>query len=272
MSRHETTNQQYCDYLNYANSQGKISISDNKVYGPASATEDPRLYCYLCSATTYSQIEYSDGAFHARVKYGRDMSDDPMLEVTWYGAAAYCNWRSSQEGYDECYDSASWACDFSKKGYRLPTEAEWEYAARGGHSGRRFPWGDTISHDWANYCSSNGDPYDLSAPAGFHPNYATSVEYPFTAPVGSFADVGYCLCDMVGNVPEWCNDRYDCDYYQNSPTDSPTGPVTGEYRVLRGGDWWSPAKHCRLAKRDWRAPEDQRSKAGFRVVLDLNCP
>lgn len=269
MGRHEITNQQYCDYLNDALSEGGISVSGHRVCAAGSGAEGQSPYCCIYHPTTYSQIEYSGGAFRIATEYDRGVSDDPVQEVTWCGAAAYCNWRSRKEDYEECYDPATWVCDFSKKGYRLPTEAEWEYAARGGHSVMRFPWGDTISHYWANYCSGYSEPYDVSQTCGFHPA-CTGSDYPYTAPAGAFAATGYGLHGMVGNVPEWCNDWYDCDYYRNSPMDNPTGPANGEYRVLRGGDWLSPANHCRTAKRDWCTPDAQPSRAGFRVVLDLN--
>jgi hypothetical protein len=204
------------------------------------------------------------------------MSDDPMVEVSWYGAAAYCNWRSSQEGYPACYNLSTWECDFSKHGYRLATEAEWEYAARGGvhNPYYRFPWGDTISHSQANYYSwwNGGVPvysYDVNPTSGYHPAYNDSI-FPYTAPVGSFSTNGYGLYDMAGNVWEWCNDRWSSTYYSTSPYDNPQGPVSGRYPVLRGGGWISTSSNCRVAARDYVGnPHWRNSYFGFRVVRYL---
>jgi formylglycine-generating enzyme required for sulfatase activity len=199
------------------------------------------------------------------------MSDDPMVDVSWYGAAAYCNWRSSQKGYQALYDSSdpNWPCDFTKKGYRLPTEAEWEYAARGGLSSKRFPLGDTISHSQANYWSSASYPYDVSPTRGPHPTYNDGI-YPYTAPVGSFSANGYGLYGMTGNVRVWCNDWYNSTYYNTSPYDNPQGPASGTDRVLRGGNWSGLAEYCRVAYRLSYIPGGSGSASGFRVVLDLN--
>lgn len=144
MGRCEITNGQYCDYLNSALSQGLITVTSGVVYKAGSGTS--YLYCDTSTSSSYSQIAYSGGVFSVRAKNGRDMSNDPMVMVSWYGSVAYCNWRSQQEGKEQCYNLSTWDCDFSKHGYRLATEAEWEYGARGGLCGRRFPWGDTISH------------------------------------------------------------------------------------------------------------------------------
>ena len=195
------------------------------------------------------------------------MSNDPMVEVSWYGAAAYCNWRSQQGGKEQCYNLSTWACDFGKHGYRLATEAEWEYAARGGLAGRRFPWGDTITHSQANYYSSNSYSYDISPTEGFHP--AWDDIYPYTSPVGSFPVTGYGLYDMAGNVWEWCNDWYSGSYYSSSPTNNPTGPITGTYRVIRGGYWGLNASGCRVASRYGYTPVTRVNDIGFRCVLDF---
>jgi formylglycine-generating enzyme required for sulfatase activity len=202
------------------------------------------------------------------------MSDDPMVMVSWYGAASYCNWRSSAEGYENCYNLSTWECDFSKHGYRLATEAEWEYAARGGENSPyyRFPWGDTINHDYANYYA-NGSAYSYDTSPyttyTFHPDWNDGI-YPYTAPGGSFSANGYGLYDMAGNVWEWCNDWYDEDYYDVSPFDNPAGPASGTYRVLRGGSWYYYAYHCRVAYRYSGTPGYRYYHVGFRFVLDLN--
>jgi len=301
MSKFEITNQQYCDYLNSAY-PAQLKVVSGIVYA-ASDSSNSYPYCdtYSYMDEYYSQIVFSDPDFSVRTKDGRDMSDDPMVEVSWYGAAAYCNWRSSQEGYESCYDinDPNWSCDFSKNGYRLSTEAEWEYTARGGqHSPYyRFPWGDTISHSQANYKSdwSGGNPYfpyDVSPTEGTHPLWGGFG--PFTSPVGFFdgtmkykADYnwlvsdtsyqtisganGYGLYDMAGNVWEWCNDWYDSDYYDTSPYDNPTGPASGSSRILRGGRWISGASRSRVAYRIdcYRYPFARNYGIGFRVVLDL---
>ena len=270
MGKYEITNRQYCDYLNSAMSEGLVTVTSSVVYQAGSGTSYP--YCDTHSASTYSQIDCNDvsGIFSVRTKSGRDMSNDPMVEVSWYGAVAYCNWRSQEGGYETCYDPCdpNWPCDLSKKGYRLTTEAEWEYAARGGLSCRRFPWGDTISHDQANYKSSSVYSYDISPTKGYHPTWNDGV-YPYTSAVGSFAPNGYGLYDMAGNVWEWCNDWYSGSYYSSSPTNNPTGPAGGSYRVIRGGYWSYTAYASRVADRYNNTPTNRNDLIGFRLVLDL---
>ncbi|HUW19637.1 MAG TPA: formylglycine-generating enzyme family protein [Sedimentisphaerales bacterium] len=265
MSKFEITNSQYCDFLNSAD----VKVDGGTVYVYWD-TSNSHPYCDTHSISSYSQIDYSGGVFSVRTKGGRDMSDDPMVMVSWYGAAAYCNWRSRQEGYDACYNLSTWDCDFSKHGYRLPTEAEWEYAARGGqHSPYyRFPWGDTISHSQANYYSSSSYSYDISPTRGYHPTWNDGT-WPYTAPAGSFLPNGYTLYDMTGNVSEWCNDWFTGAYYSTSPYDNPKGPASGDDRVLRGGSYSHDAYFCRVACRyaDLSFPHFRQAYGGFRVVL-----
>ena len=194
MGRCEVTNGQYCEFLNSALGQGLIGVSGGVVYQAGRGLEYP--YCDTSAAGRGSQIDFAGGVFSVRSKGGRSMADDPMVEVSWYGSAAYCNWMSVQEGLEQCYDPATWECDVSKDGYRLPTEAEWERAARGGTPGQRFPWGDGITHEQANYWSYAAHPYDLSATTGHHPTWNDGIA-PYTAPVASFAANGFGLHDMA---------------------------------------------------------------------------
>ena len=266
MGRYEITNQQYCDYLNSALSEGLIVVAESTVWQAGSGMECPYLDLWL--APVLSQIVYSSGVFRVRTKCGRAMGNDPVVEVTWYGAAAYCNWRSRQEGYEPCYDLATWDCSFHENSYRLPTEAEWEYAARGGLSGQRFPWGSTITHDEANYYSDDRLTYDVSPTREFHPLwYDTPAFEMYTSPVGSFPANGYSLYDMAGNVCEWCNDWYGS--YSTTSQTNPTGPTSGTYRVLRGGYWGLSAYYCRVAVRNDGTPGGRGDYVGFRVVQSV---
>jgi len=270
MSSCEVTNQQYCDFLNSAY-PAQLKVVSGIVYASSDSTNSYP-YCDTSTASSYSQIAFSDPDFSVRTKNGRDMSDDPMVEVSWYGAVAYCNWRSSAEGYESCYDLSTWECNFAKHGYHLPTEAEWEYAARGGLSGKRFPWSDpNISHSRANYYADpDYYPYDENPTSGCHPDWNDGI-YPYTSPVGTFSANVYGLYDMAGNVWEWCNDWYDSNYYSTTPYPhvNPEGPASGSGRVLRGGCWLSDAYVCRVAYRPNRGPGDRYHNVGFRIVLDL---
>jgi sulfatase modifying factor 1 len=209
-------------------------------------------------------------------------SNHPVHTVNWFDAVKWCNARSQMEGLTPVYytdagftmvyktgEEIAPFANWSANGYRLPTEAEWEKAARGGVAGQRFPWGDTISHDHANYYSSNSYDYDTSGANNYHPAFITGV-FPNTSPVGYFSPNGYGLYDMVGNVSEWCWDWYQEDYYVSSPGSDPRGPAGPSlYRVLRGGSWTFDAFRMRVAVRNSTFPYVDNYGIGFRCVRGL---
>jgi len=202
-------------------------------------------------------------------------SNHPVHGITWYDTVKWCNARSEMDGLSPCYtvsgatyrtgSSDAVACNWKTNGYRLPSEAEWEKAARGGLSGKRFPWGDTISGSQANYKGNTAScTYDLG-PNGFNSIGSIRGITLATSPVGSFPANGYGLYDMAGNVNEWCWDWWG-SYAAETQTD-PHGATSGSGRVFRGGSWNNSAYSCRVASRGYSPdPFGSSTGIGFRIA------
>jgi formylglycine-generating enzyme required for sulfatase activity len=180
----------------------------------------------------------------------KQTDDDPVVNVTWHDAVAMAAWLTKKEG----------------KKYRLPTEAEWEYACRAGTRTRYHSGDDPATllkaanvfdadtrKNWPQW-----EQYALAGHDGFE----------FTAPVGSFAPNAWGLHDMHGNVWEWCADWHADTYYAMSPVDDPQGPATGKVRVRRGGSWQTWSFYARSSYRNWNTPATRYTLVGMRLVCE----
>ena len=170
--------------------------------------------------------------------YFKDCCDCPVETVNWFDAAKFCE----------------------RVGKRLPTEAEWEWAARGGLENALYPWGDERAN--CDLAVLDMDPVD---------DFGDGCGRKATWPVGSRPQGcnAYGLCDMAGNVYEWCSDWYDPDYYKQAPIENPQGPAQGEFRVIRGGCWQAyPARYLRSSNRFWEYHYEEQYALGFRCVKD----
>ncbi|MCR9051054.1 MAG: SUMF1/EgtB/PvdO family nonheme iron enzyme [bacterium] len=239
LHRFEVTNSEFAEFLN---AKGRHEYNGAEWYDLDD--EDAR-------------IEQRSGTYTTKGSYGKH----PVTEVTWYGAVAYCNWKSEALNLQPVYriSGTNVSADWNADGYRLPTEAEWEFAARSRGKDYKYAWGNG---------KPNGNIADESAKkenSGWTIWEGYDDGYPGTAPVGMFEQGTLGFSDLSGNVWEWCWDWYDSDYYKNSPSRNPRGPSTGSYRVPRGGSWGDAPAILRCANRSNRAPGRSSRYIGFRL-------
>jgi len=204
---------------------GTFTMGDDKE--PDATPHEVVLRSFYVDKRLVTQAEYQRVMGKNPSRWKAD--ENPVEQVRWSDAVRYCNARSRLDGLDPCYDLQTWECNFDANGYRLPTEAEWEYACRAG----------------ANTAYSFGNsPSQLKDYAWFKDNSGSRPH-----PVGQKRPNPWGLYDMHGNVWEWCNDFYKVDYYQDSPQENPKGPKAGETKVVRGGAWKFSADSCRSGYR-----------------------
>jgi formylglycine-generating enzyme required for sulfatase activity len=243
LGQHEVTNKEYCDALQWAYGRGQVTATSTTVWdnldGETAVLADlSHAECEI-SFDEQRRIFFVDPPDH---------KDYPAMHVTWFGAARYCDWLSQQAHLPRAYaHSGVWSCNggdpYGALGYRLPTEAEWEYAAQFDDE-RTYPWG-------------NAEPDPTLA------NYGSYVNW--TTPVGSYpnAPEALGLSDMAGNVWEWCNDWYGA--LLTGPEVDPVGSGSGGNRVERGGSWNGNASYLRCAERHDHPPTDAAA-LGLRIA------
>ena len=237
MSKYEVTNRQVVEVFNWALRQGKILVTKTTVKNARGNQQE-----LLDLDDSDCQIGYDGNQLYVKGNY----ANYPVIEISWYGAIAFCNYLSELVGLTPVYDLSDWSCNWGANGIRLPTEAKWEYAARGGQKSRGY-----------KYAGSN----NVDEVAWYRGNSGR-----MTHPVGLKQPNELGLYDMSGNVWEWCWDWYDSDYYSKSPRNNPRGASGGSNRVRRGGSWFNYARNVRVANRHDVNPSYGNNFLGFRLL------
>jgi formylglycine-generating enzyme required for sulfatase activity len=242
----EVTNQQFRDMVQWAYDRGYVTAT----YSSVRDNLDGSYATLNMMGTQYAEIYFNAGVFSC------SDPNSPVMTLTWYGAVAYCDWLSLQQGLPRAYNHATWTCNggdpYAATGYRLPTEAEWEFACRAGTQ-TPFSGGSCLSSvDDANY--DGRFPY-TGCEFGPQIGWTTTVaRYPANA---------FGLYDMHGNLYEWCNDNYGA--YSGNATD-PVGTAIRSSKAVRGGNWAMDAGHARSAARSSQSENTAWYAVGFRPV------
>jgi sulfatase modifying factor 1 len=232
----------YLDTYHVTRGQFRQFVEDSGYKTDAEKGDIPGAFGWDAEKKTF----YFNNDYSWRNAGFQQTDEHPVVNVSWNDAVAFCEWLSRKEG----------------KTYRLPTEAQWEYACRAGTTTRYY------SGDDPETLAKVGNVADAVFKAKV-PDWKYTIKasdgYVFTSPVGSFKPNAFGLYDMHGNAWQWCSDWYGEEYYAASPTDDPNGPDTGDGRVLRGGSWGDGPGGARSAGRVRPAPDDRFDYAGFRV-------
>jgi formylglycine-generating enzyme required for sulfatase activity len=249
----EVTNREYADLAQWALASGYCSVEGTRVYDNLDGST---LELLDMDDDEDCEISYDGSKF----VIDAGMENHPVKEINWFGAAAYCDWLSMSEGLERAYDHEDpnyWKCNdnapYAAQGYRLPTEAEWEYACRAGSI-------SSFAGGMISEVACGNEP--SLANLGWYCGNAEG----WTHPVASLSPNAFGLYDMHGNVWEWCNDWYHNTY--EDEVMNPIGPPPGWYKTLRGGGWSDVARRCRSASRRNPSPhKGVNGRHGFRYVI-----
>jgi formylglycine-generating enzyme required for sulfatase activity len=255
MQTTEVTNGQFAEVMQWAVDMGYAVVSDGQVFD----TLDGSSVLLMDLTEPDAQIRIVDGVFST------DNPDHPVVEISWYGAVAYCDWLSLHQGIRRAYDHTNWLCNgydpYTATGYRLPTEAEWELACRAGTT-TAYSGATVVALPEGCFLPN---PDALKAISWYGDNSGATSREVATADPNAWG-----LYDMHGNVREWCNDRFRkayCVDCANTITTDPVGASLGETRCVRGGFFFSTFDGVRSSKRGSALPADANSITGFRVVI-----